>query len=65
MRAILLLLLLALDPAFVKATVESIGATISKEYFDPKSAPMSTRACADRWPPAATPARPTIRRSPR
>jgi hypothetical protein len=36
MRAILLLLLLALDPAFVKATVESIGATISQEYFDPK-----------------------------
>ena len=34
MRAILLLLL-ALDPAFVKATVESLGATISKEYFDP------------------------------
>lgn len=25
----------ALDPAFVRATVESIGAMISKEYFDP------------------------------
>src|SRR5471032_65917 len=36
MRAIALLLLLALDPAFVKATVESIGTMISKEYFDPK-----------------------------
>ena len=31
-----LLIGMALDPAFVKATVESIGATISKEYFDPK-----------------------------
>ena len=35
MRAVLLLLLFALDPAFVKTTVESIGAMISKEYFDP------------------------------
>jgi C-terminal processing protease CtpA/Prc len=26
---------LALDPAFVRTTVESIGAMISKEYFDP------------------------------
>jgi C-terminal processing protease CtpA/Prc len=36
MRAVLLMLLLTLDPAFVKATVESIGATIGQEYFDPK-----------------------------
>ena len=27
---------LALDPAFVKTTVDSVGAMISKEYFDPK-----------------------------
>ena len=32
---IALLLGLALDAAFVKATVESLGATISREYFDP------------------------------
>lgn len=36
MGAVLLLLLIALDPAFVKVTVESLGAMISKEYFDPK-----------------------------
>lgn len=35
MRAIVLMLLLALDPAFVQATVESLGAMIGKEYFDP------------------------------
>src|SRR3954447_11756219 len=33
---IALLFGLALDPAFVKATAESIGTTISQEYFDPK-----------------------------
>ena len=35
MRAVLLLLL-ALDPAFVTSTVESLGAIISREYFDRK-----------------------------
>src|SRR4051812_9549012 len=38
MRAVLMLLLLALEPAFVKATVETLGATIGREYFDPKVA---------------------------
>ena len=33
---ILLVLGLALDPAFVAATVNAVGATISREYFDPK-----------------------------
>lgn len=33
---IALVLGFALDPAFVKATVESIGTTIRHEYFDPK-----------------------------
>ena len=36
MVALIALALLALDPAFVKATVEEIGALISHEYFDPK-----------------------------
>lgn len=35
MRTLLLTLLLALDPAFVTVTVESLGAMIRKEYFDP------------------------------
>ncbi len=33
---ILLILGLALDPALVAATVNALGATISREYFDPK-----------------------------
>ena len=33
---ILLALALTLDPAFVAATVHAVGATISREYFDPK-----------------------------
>jgi hypothetical protein len=34
MRAVMLMLLLALDPAFVASTVESLGAIVSREYFD-------------------------------
>ena len=34
--AILLTLLLALDPAFVASTIASLGTTIRNEYFDPK-----------------------------
>ena len=33
---IALLFGLTLDPAFVRSTVESLGAVISREYFDPK-----------------------------
>ena len=35
MRGVMLMLLLALDPAFVASTVESLGAIVSREYFDP------------------------------
>lgn len=34
---IALLLGLALDPAFVTATVEAVGTTVSREYFDPRA----------------------------
>jgi C-terminal processing protease CtpA/Prc len=36
MVALLALTLFALDPAFVRATVDQIGALVSREYFDPK-----------------------------
>ena len=51
---ILLILGLALDPAFVASTVTALGATISREYFDPKvgsevEAALKTSLAAGRY----------------